>query len=590
MKLHAIQERMKEAGISVLVIPSADPHQSEYVAPYWKARTFATGFTGSAGTALITQEEGYLWTDGRYFIQAERQIADTGFQLMKMGIPGYPTITEWMRNHTEEGDIIGFDGRVVPFGTFAEWEEAVKGRAVEFAFSEDWIDPLWSDRPALPTAEIFELTTDYAGLSRKEKLSQVRIRMEKLSLDRYVISSLDDLAWLTNLRGGDVAHTPVFAAFMMVSKEAASLYVDGEKLSGVLRAKLEADGIAVKPYQSFYQELTGLKGIVGMDPMRTSVLAKANLPAEAECKEVEEITALLKAVKNETELMNLRKCQIDDGAAMVRGIKRIREAVESNQGITEQKVDAILIEERGKSELFLEPSFDTIAAYRANAAMMHYRATPENDTTIEAQGFLLIDSGGQYYTGTTDITRTLALGALSEEEKKDYTLVLQGMIQLTMAKFLKGTSGKQLDPLARMPMWKEGMDYKCGTGHGVGYLLGVHEGPQNFSSYKVGADTPLIPGMILTNEPGVYKEGKHGIRTENMLVVEWESKTGDGQFYGFETMTLCPIDTRPIIKEMMTPEEIQWLNHYHQWVYETLAPELNEAERIFLAEETAGIE
>jgi len=589
MKLQAIQEKMKEAGLSVLVIPSADPHQSEYVAPYWKARTFATGFTGSAGTALITPEEGYLWTDGRYFIQAERQIADTGFQLMKMGIPGYPTITEWMQAHTVEGETIGFDGRVVPFGTFVEWEEAVQGRKIDFAFSQDWIDPLWGDRPALPTASIFELKTEYAGLSRVDKLSQVRTRMEKMSLSTYVISSLDDIAWLTNLRGGDVAHTPVFASFMIIGQEQAVLYVDENKLSKALRIQLENDGICVRAYEAFYEDLSGLAGTIGMDPKRTSVLAKSKLSEQATCKEIEEITALLKAVKNETELMNLRKCQIDDGAAMVRAIKRIREMVETESSLTEQTVDQILIEERSKSPLFLEASFDTIAAYRSNAAMMHYRATPENDTAIEAKGFLLIDSGGQYYTGTTDITRTLAMGDLTEEEKKDYTLVLQGMIQLSMANFLKGTSGKQLDTLARTPLWKEGMDYKCGTGHGVGYLLGVHEGPQNFSSYKVGADTPLIPGMILTNEPGVYKEGKHGIRTENMLVVEWEAKTGDGQFYGFETMTLCPIDTRPIIKEMMSPVELQWLNAYHQWVYETLASSLNESERDFLAKETAGI-
>jgi Xaa-Pro aminopeptidase len=587
-RLQAIQKRMKEADLSILVIPSADPHQSEYVAPYWKSRTFATGFTGSAGTALVTQEEGYLWADGRYFIQAQKQIQETGFQLMKMGIPGYPTIAEWIGEHVESGDRIGFDGRVISLDTMEEWKCAIGNCKVDFSIETDWIDKLWTERPSLSEAPIFELMTEFAGKGRKEKLAEVRKRMKKLSVDAYVISSLDDIAWLTNLRGGDVAHTPVFASFFILTRESATLFVEEGKVSKEIFAKLNADQIEVKPYALFYQELGNLQGSVGYDPKRISVLAESLLSDQVVAKPIQEITTGLKAVKNEVELKNLRNCQIEDGAAMVRSLKRIREAVEAGQKLTEQMVDAILIEERGKSSFFLEPSFDTIAAYRSNAAMMHYRATPENDTEIEAKGFLLIDSGGQYYTGTTDITRTLGLGDLTEEEKKDYTLVLKGMIQLTMTKFLKGTSGLQLDPIARSPLWKEGMDYKCGTGHGVGYLLGVHEGPQNFSNRK-GAETPLELGMIVTNEPGVYKEGKHGIRTENMLAVQKEKETGDGTFYGFETMTLCPIDTRPIELTRLLDEEKAWLNAYHQQVFEALAPVLSEEEQAFLREETASI-
>lgn len=587
-RLQEIQKRMKDADLSILVIPSADPHQSEYVSPYWKSRTFATGFTGSAGTALVTQDEGYLWTDGRYFIQAQNQIEGTGFQLMKMGIPGYPTIAEWIQQHVESGDRIGFDGRVVSVETMEEWKQAIGDRAVDFSIETDWIDALWTDRPSLSEAPIFELETKFAGKGREEKLAEVRKYMDKLSIDAYVISSLDDIAWLTNLRGGDVAHTPVFAAFFILTQKAATLFVEEEKVSNEIFARLQADQIEVKPYAAFYQELGELTGSVGYDPKRISVLAESLMSDEVVAKPIQEITMRLKAVKNEVELENLRSCQIEDGAAMVRSLKRIREATAFGREMTEQRVDAILIEERGKSSLFLEPSFDTIAAYRSNAAMMHYRATPENDTKIEAKGFLLIDSGGQYYTGTTDITRTLGLGVLTEEEKKDYTLVLKGMIQLSMAKFLKGTSGLQLDPIARSPLWKEGMDYKCGTGHGVGYLLGVHEGPQNFSSRK-GAETPLELGMIVTNEPGVYKEGKHGIRTENMLAVQKVAETGDGTFYGFETITFCPIDTRPIEVHRLLDEEKAWLNAYHQKVFEALSPILSEEEQAFLREETASI-
>lgn len=587
-RLEEIQKKMKEADLSVLVIPSADPHQSEYVAPYWKSRTFATGFTGSAGTALVTQDEGYLWTDGRYFIQAQKQIQDTGFQLMKMGIPGYPTITEWIQEHVESGERIGFDGRVVSLATMEEWKNVIGNKEVEFSIEKDWIDTLWTDRPSLSEAPIFELETRFAGKGREEKLIEVRKQMSRHSVDAYVISSLDDIAWLTNLRGGDVTHTPVFASFFILTQEKASLYVDEGKISNEIRANLVADQIEIKPYASFYQEISELTCSVGYDAKRTSVLAGSLLSEEVIIKPIQEITMRLKAVKNEVELKNLRSCQIEDGAAMVRSLKRIRGMLASSQAITEQMVDAILIEERGKSVFFLEPSFDTIAAYRSNAAMMHYRATPENDTEIEAKGFLLIDSGGQYFTGTTDITRTLGLGELTEEEKKDYTLVLKGMIQLTMAKFLKGTSGLQLDPIARSPLWKEGLDYKCGTGHGVGYLLGVHEGPQNFSSRK-GAETPLELGMIVTNEPGVYKEGKHGIRTENMLSVQEDKQTADGTFYGFETMTLCPIDTRPIEESRLLEEEKAWLNAYHQLVFETLSPVLSKEEQAFLREETAII-
>ncbi len=587
-RLQEIQKRMKDADLSILVIPSADPHQSEYVSPYWKSRTFATGFTGSAGTALVTQDEGYLWTDGRYFIQAQSQIEETGFQLMKMGIPGYPTIVEWIQQHVESGDRIGFDGRVVSLETMGEWKQAIGDRSVDFIVETDWIDALWTDRPSLSEAPIFELETKFAGKGREEKLAEVRKQMEMRSVDAYVISSLDDIAWLTNLRGGDVAHTPVFAAFFILTHENATLFVEEDKISNEIRAKLQVDQVEVKPYASFYQEIGELTGSVGYDPKRISVLAESLMSDDVVAKPIQEITMRLKAVKNEVELKNLRSCQIEDGAAMVRSLKRIREATESGQEITEQTVDTILIEERGKSNFFLEPSFDTIAAYQSNAAMMHYRATPENDTKIEAKGFLLIDSGGQYYTGTTDITRTLGLGDLTEEEKKDYTLVLKGMIQLTMAKFLKGTSGLQLDTIARSPLWKEGMDYKCGTGHGVGYLLGVHEGPQNFSSRK-GAETPLELGMIVTNEPGVYKEGKYGIRTENMLAVQKEAETGDGTFYGFETMTFCPIDTRPIEVHRLLDEEKAWLNAYHRQVFEALSPILSEDDQAFLREETASI-
>lgn len=586
-KLIKLREIMKKENIDYYVVPSGDFHQSEYVAEHFKSRAYITGFTGSAGTALIGKDNGILWTDGRYFIQAEQQLKDSGIELYKMRIPGWPTLPEWLMENMKSGETLGFDGRLFSINEYKQFKNIKNKKNINIVMDKDLIKDIWSDKPELPKEKIFLHDVKYCGKSANDKIKEVRVEMKKLGGDSYIISSLDDIAWLYNIRGNDVKNTPVALAYAMISEEKATLYIDKNKVLNEDEKRLNEQGINVEDYNKIFEDTKKIKGSVIVDCNKVSGYIYTLINDDLEVIEEENITTKLKAIKNDTEIDSLRKCQIKDGVAMVRFLKWLKENV-GKETITEVTVADKLLEFRSKGELFVEESFGTIAGYKDHAAMMHYSATKESAYELKPEGILLVDSGGQYLDGTTDITRSFILGKLTDEEKKDFTLVLKSHINLMKAKFLKGTTGSNLDILARTALWEEGIDYKCGTGHGVGFFLSVHEGPQSIR--PLPNIVALEPGMILTNEPGVYKEGKHGIRTENIMLVTEDITTDEGgEFYKFEVMSYCPIDIDGIDKSLLTEVERNWLNSYHAETYNKLSPYLNEEEKNFLKDATREI-
>lgn len=586
-KLIKLREIMKKENIDYYVVPSGDFHQSEYVAEHFKSRAYITGFTGSAGTALIGKDNGILWTDGRYFIQAEQQLKDSGIELYKMRIPGWPTLPEWLMENMKSGETLGFDGRLFSINEYKQFKNIKNKKNINIVMDKDLIKDIWSDKPELPKEKIFLHDVKYCGKSANDKIKEVRVEMKKLGGDSYIISSLDDIAWLYNIRGNDVKNTPVALAYAMISEEKATLYIDKNKILNEDEKRLNEEGINVEDYNKIFEDTKKIKGSVIVDCNKVSGYIYTLINDDLEVIEEENITTKLKAIKNDTEIDSLRKCQIKDGVAMVRFLKWLKENV-GKETITEVTVADKLLEFRSKGELFVEESFGTIAGYKDHAAMMHYSATKESAYELKPEGILLVDSGGQYLDGTTDITRSFILGKLTDEEKKDFTLVLKSHINLMKAKFLKGTTGSNLDILARTALWEEGIDYKCGTGHGVGFFLSVHEGPQSIR--PLPNIVALEPGMILTNEPGVYKEGKHGIRTENIMLVTEDITTDEGgEFYKFEVMSYCPIDIDGIDKSLLTEVERNWLNSYHAETYNKLSPYLNEEEKSFLKDATREI-
>ncbi len=587
-RIEALRKLMKENKMDAYIIPSFDAHQSEYVAAHWKSRQWISGFTGSAGTVVITQDDAGLWADGRYYIQAEKELKDSGIRLFRMVDPGVPSYTEWLKDVLREGNIIGFDGSVFSVNMLKNMEKAFKTKGITLKMEHDLINELWEDRPAIPNGSIFVHDIKYAGKSRVEKLESVRKEMKSNGANYYLLTSLDDIAWLLNIRGTDVPNNPVVIANVIVAQNKCYLFVDSSKVPQDVKLELEAEGALLKDYneiQQFLKELT-LKDEIIFDINKTSAYLYNSININTTKTECPNITTKLKAVKNEIEIENLKCCEINDGVAMVQFIKWLKNSVDKEE-ITEISADEKLQGFRAQRELFAGPSFDTIAGYKDHAAMMHYKANKETQYTLKNEGFFLVDSGGQYLNGTIDTTRTIVLGNLTEEERTDFTLVLKGFIALSSAKFLHGATGSNLDILARQPIWEQGLDYKCGTGHGVGFFLNVHEGPQGFS--QVPNTIKLEKGMIITNEPGIYKEGKHGVRTENIMLVVEDEKTEFGQFMKFEAITYCPIDLAGINKDMLTESEKQWLNNYHKDVYTKLAPHLDEEERAWLREETRGI-
>ncbi|MEG2353053.1 MAG: aminopeptidase P family protein [Clostridium sp.] len=587
-RVEALRESMKNKGIKAYIVPSADAHQSEYVADYWKCRTWISGFTGSAGTIVVTEDKAGLWTDGRYFIQAEKQLLGSGIDLFKMGQPGVLTINEWLKEELKDDSIIGFDGRVYSVDAAREMQVALAEKNVILETKYDLINDIWKDRPSTSKEAIFIHELRYAGKSRVEKLELVKNEMRLKGATHHLLTSLDDIAWLLNIRGNDVHCTPVVISYVVVSMDKTYLFLDEDKVSKEVRAELLIDGVEVRSYEdigSFLSTLCNGDKLL-FDAHKTNLWLKNSLDQAVAIIESNNITTLLKSVKDEVEIANLNNCQIKDGVAMVNFLHWLDTNI-GNIEITEITADLKLREFRAAQEGFIEPSFGSIAAYKEHAAMMHYSATPEVTYKLEREGLFLLDSGGQYLDGTTDITRTMVLGPISAEMKKDFTLVLRGHIGLAMAKFLYGTTGTGLDILARRPLWEEGIDYKCGTGHGVGYLLSVHEGPQRISQALNAFK--MEKGMITTNEPGIYKEGRHGIRIENTLLTTDYMETESGKFMQFETISYCPIDREGIDVSMLTVEERAWLNRYHENVYSKLSPYLTEEVKEWLKAETALI-
>ena len=593
---HTINERvgrlrswMEENGFTAFVFPSSDPHNSEYVADHWKSREWISGFSGSAGTAVVTLEHAALWTDSRYFIAAEKELNGTGFQLMKLRVEGTPSVSEWLASElsTYEKAVVGLDGNVNSFAEVAAMEQelATKGN-ITVRTDADPMAELWTDRPVIPDNMVSLHPLEYSGESTSSKVSRVRMHLLDCGADGLLVTALDEIAWVLNLRGSDVHCNPVFVSYLLISPENITLYINNVKLPDDVKAYLMSEHIDVQAYESVVE---GLRLYAGksllVDMSSTNYSLATAVPFEKVCSGVSPI-ASMKAVKNKVEQDGFRAAMLRDGVAVVKFLAWLKSAVEAG-GQTEISLDDRLTALRAEQPKFKGISFDTIVGYEAHGAIVHYEATPETDIPIQPHGLVLIDSGAQYLDGTTDITRTIALGELSEEQRRVYTLVLKGHIQLDRCRFPAGACGSQIDALARAPMWREGYNYMHGTGHGVGSYLNVHEGPHQIRMEWRPA--PLQAGMTVTNEPGIYLEGKFGVRIENTLLIVPAESTAFGDFLKFETLTLAPIDTAPIVLEMLSTEEREWLNNYHRRVYESLSPYLEGNEKEWLRKATLPI-
>ncbi len=591
-RLKALREAMAAAGIQYYMIPTADFHNSEYVNEYFTVRKYFCGFTGSNGTLVVSQKEAGLWTDGRYFIQAANELEGTTVDLYKMSVEGVPTIEEFLSEKMEEGETLGFDGRVVSTGIGTGLEKKLADKKIQFVYDKDLANGIWEDRPQLPAGAVTVLPEDVAGESCESKLAKVREKMEKEGAESFLLSKLDDLMWLYNIRGCDVPRNPVALSYSYITKDEAILFIQEKALNDEVKAYLAEKNVIVKEYGSivtFLKELEGGKKILA-DRRYCSYALYKTLSEKQEIVAAKNPTEILKAIKNPVELANMKNVILKDSAAVTRFIYWLKKNIGKIE-ITEITAADHLEALRREIPEFLDLSFRTISAYKANAAMMHYDPTPENQAVLAPEGMLLVDSGGQYMGGTTDITRTIVLGPISDEIKKHYTLTAAGMLQLSNAKWLYGCTGRNLDIYARQPLWDIDMDYQCGTGHGVGYILNVHEGPQGLSWKYINTvvETPLEEGMDITNEPGVYIAGSHGIRIENMLVVKNSTKNEYGQFMEFDTYTYAPIDLDAIDVKYLNDTQRKYLNDYHKAVYEKVAPLIPEEEREWLKEATREI-
>lgn len=587
-KIKLIREQMKLSKIDAYIIPSSDPHASEYLPEFYKTRQWASGFTGSAGTLVLTLKEAALWTDGRYHIQAEKELANTEITLVKDGLPGQPSISEWIIEKVGDKFNLGFNGMQMMTSEVEKLMSAFEYKTVSYDFTSNLVDKIWLDRPLLPVEKVFMHPDKYIGDTTENKLKRIRESIDAIGASSHLITKLDDIAWITNLRGNDIENNPYFLSYLFITMDYAYLYVDPLKLNEEIIQKIHMGGIKVKHYDDLVKDLAALscKKAILLDKSATPYYISKSLSSRCKVINHSNPSTLFKAQKNDVELSHIRQCHIEDGLSVVRFMIDLEKKI-GNVSMTEFNIDEMITQRRAENPLYIERSFSTIAAYRDHGAIMHYKASPENAYTLEPKGFLLVDSGGQYLNGTTDITRTIALGDLTEQEKKDYTLTLKSMMALSSATFLAGTTGTQLDTFARMHMWSSCMDYKSGTGHGIGYMLGVHEGPHRVSTNL--SPVALTPGMILSNEPGVYRAGAYGIRLENILAVKQHAENEFGSFYKFETLTMCPFDIRAIDESMLTDQEKEQLNSYHKTVYDTLSPYLNEEEKAWLKDATASI-
>lgn len=590
-RVEALRKLMAEKGIDAYVVPTADFHQSEYVGEHFKARQFITGFTGSYGTAVITRDDAGLWTDGRYFFQATNEMAGSGIRLMKMFVGDTPSVTEFLADAVPEGGTVGFDGRVLAMGEGQEFEEVLSAKNIKIDYSEDLIDQIWEDRPPLSEKPAFFLEEKYSGESTESKLKRVREKMKESGADVHIIASLDDTCWLLNVRGDDIDFFPLMLSYSIVTMDSMELYVDERKLDDQIRAELANNNVHIHPYNDIYEDIkkldTSLTAMI--DPMKMNYALYKNIP----CKIVEAAnpTILMKAMKNPVELENIKEAHIKDGIAITKFMYWVKTRYDKEK-ITELSSVDKLTSLRAEQEGYIRDSFEPLCAFADHAAMMHYSPSEESDVQLKEGAFFLNDTGGGYYQGSTDITRTFVLGSVDQEMKKYFTAVVRAMMRLSRAKFLYGCYGYNLDILARGPIWDLDLDFQCGTGHGVGYLGNVHEPPTGFRWYIVPSKNEhhqLEEGMVITDEPGIYEDGKFGIRIENEFIVRKGVQNKYGQFMHFETITFAPIDLDGIDPEEMSKDEREWLNNYHKDVYEKIGPHLTDEEREWLKEYTRAI-
>ncbi len=587
-RIEALRSFLKQKDIKAFIVPSTDPHMSEYVAPHWEARQWISGFTGSAGTIVITETEVGLWTDSRYFLQAAEQLQGTGIELYKEKTVSTPSVAEFLKAKLTKGDAVGVDGKVFSLSAAKSLQQELSEKGIELKITSDPFYTIWEDRPPIPLSPVFILPLKYTGESCQKKVDRIRKKMKSDNIDVTLITALDEIAWVLNLRGNDVHCNPVFVSFLLIGHQDATLYIDTRKLTPEVKNYLDDCQVKVCDYKIFYESLeenTNGHSVLA-DPAYLNYAIYQGFSKQGRLIERKTYVALMKAIRNQTEIDNLHQVMIRDGIAMVKFLKWLDTEAEIFHE-TEMSVDRKLHALRAAQPNYIGESFDTIAGYGAHGAIVHYEATPETDAPLESKGFLLLDSGGQYLDGTTDITRTIPLGYLTQEEKENYTLILKGHIDLAMAIFPVGTRGSQVDILARLPIWKRHMNYLHGTGHGVGAFLNVHEGPHSIRMEE--NPVTLQAGMTVTDEPGLYIAGSHGIRTENILLVVPAGEGMFGDYLKFETVTLCPIDKRPIIQDLLSKEEIDWLNQYHQRVYDLLASQLDYDERYWLANATSAL-
>ncbi|MCR5453142.1 MAG: aminopeptidase P family protein [Lachnospiraceae bacterium] len=590
--LKALLNKMQDEGIDFYIVPSSDPHMSEYVCAHFWGIRYITGFTGESATLVVSKSESGLWIDGRYFIQAKNEIKGSGAHTFEMGEEGVPTVLEYLKDKLKKGDTLGYDGKLISYSEHKEYEAIAERNEAGLCPMADLLSDIWEEREALPCSKVWILSDDYSGESVSNKISRLRKALEKENCNGIIISELTDIAWLLNLRGDDIENTPVFMSYFVLANDDAFLYANVSSFDDDCKKHLDKAGVKLKEYEDVYEDVKKGFGIstVLIDEGSVNAALVTSLPNGCKTVIKNNPTSLFKAKKNDIEIANTRKAHVEDGLAVTKFIYSIKSRI-GKEDITELSAMKELHKLRTASPEFLDESFETISAYGPNAAMMHYTATEESYSELKPKGFLLVDSGGHYKTGTTDITRTIALGSLTEEEKRDYTMVLRAHLRLLSARFPEGVSGYNLDVLSRGVLWDEALDYRCGTGHGVGHILSVHEGPNAFrwKAKKQDDIVPLSYGMITTDEPGIYIEGKYGIRIESELLCVPYKKTEYGQFYEFENLTFAPMERDAIVADMLTTYEKDALNSYHKAVYEKLAPLLSDDEREWLFEVTKEI-
>lgn len=579
-----LRETMQQHNVSAVVIPGTDPHGSEYIADYWQEMNYISGFTGEAGTVVVTTNEAALWTDSRYFLQAPEQIEPRGIQLMRDGEATTPSIAEWLSSVLDKESIVSINPQLFSINAYMALNDILSSNGIILSTEGDFVDEIWAERPLLPTNPIFQMPRTVDGRTPGDKLKMVRTEMTKAGLEAWLATSLDDIAWICNLRGSDIAYNPVFMAYMLIESNSATLFVDGSKISDITAASIGRQGIAIKDYNEITLAIAAVGRKIGMDFSKANYSLYKAAQINGGAKHIPSPVTLMKGIKNNIELAGMRKAMVRDGVAMVKFLRWLELQMQASE-ITELDVVKRLHEFRAEQDCFVGESFATIAAYGPHAAIVHYEPTPESNIALQPKGYLLLDSGGQYLDGTTDITRTIPLGAVTGEQRMNYTMVFKGMVALANAKFPHGTRGAQLDVLARQYLWQHNKNYGHGTGHGVGHFLNVHEGPHSIRMQE----NPVVlePGMVMSDEPGYYQANSHGIRIENIIAVASGREVNSNKFLHFDTLTLCPIDLKTLIRQYITPEEVEWINSYHQMVYKRLAPMLDKEHQKWLMRKCA---